>query len=269
MSVVLDDYYSPLVDPNRLPPETWARQAPMPGLELDLSRSLALIEGPLAPPIAEFDAPVHAPRRPHGYYLDNDMYGPMDAHILYAMLRHSPPRRVLELGSGYSTLVIAQALAGNGTPHEHVVVDPQPSPLVIALPGVRIERESAATVAEELFGELAARDVLFVDTTHVVKPGGEVTRLVLELLGGLAAGVVVHFHDIYRPFEYPRVFYDRFNVHWQEQYLLQAFLAYNDRFRITCPNHALWRLHRERMLAIFDGLHEGREPSGFWFERMG
>jgi hypothetical protein len=63
------------------------------------------------------------------------------------------------------------------------------------------------------------------------------------------------------------VFYDLFNVHWQEQYLLQAFLAYNSRFSVLCANHALWRLRRERVTPLFEGLRPGREPSGFWFVR--
>jgi Methyltransferase domain len=267
LAVIRDDYYSPLVDASRLPPETWDREAPMPGLELDLGGALALIEQRLAPLIAEFHPPVHELDQPLGFYLDNPMYGPMDAHILYAMLRLESPKRVLELGSGYSTLVIQQALSRNPSPCEHVLVDPHPSPLVSSLPAVEVRTESAASTPKELFVSLDAGDVLFVDTSHVVRPGGEVVRLVLELLPTLAAGVVVHFHDIYRPYEYPRVFYDVFNVHWQEQYLLQAFLAFNERYRVVCPNHALWRRHRERMLHTFPGLHPGREPSGFWLER--
>src|SRR5205807_9593176 len=96
---------------------------------------------------------------------------------------------------------------------------------------------------------------------------GEVVRLVLEVLPGLAPGVIIHFHDIFRPFAYPRIFYERYNVHWQEQYLLQALLAENPNFRIVLANHALWRLHPERMKLRFEGLREGMQPSGFWLER--
>ena len=94
-----------------------------------------------------------------------------------------------------------------------------------------------------------------------------VTRVVLETLAGLARGVLVHFHDIYRPFAYPRVFSETFNVHWQEQYLLQAFLAFNPHFEVLCANHALWRLSRERVRELFPALRDGMEPSGFWFRR--
>ncbi len=93
-------------------------------------------------------------------------------------------------------------------------------------------------------------------------------RLVLEVLPALEPGVIVHFHDFFRPFEYPRVLYDAFDVHWQEHYLLQAFLAYNSRFEVLISAHALWRLRRERVKQLFAGLMEGTEPSALWLRRL-
>jgi hypothetical protein len=81
------------------------------------------------------------------------------------------------------------------------------------------------------------------------------------VLPELRPGVVVQFHDFFRPFEYPRVLYERFDVHWQEQYLLLAFLAYNASFEILCANHALWCVERDRVKALFPALQEGMEPS--------
>ena len=131
-------------------------------------------------------------------HLDNPWYGPMDAHVLYAMLRHSPPQRVLELGSGFSTLIIDRALRVNpgATTDSHDVIDPFPSPVLTGLRGrVRIREVSGAAVDPELFERLEAGDVLFVDTSHSVRPGGEAIRLVLDVLPTLNPGVLVHFHD--------------------------------------------------------------------------
>jgi hypothetical protein len=270
LDVVRSDFNSPIVDARALDPTIWDRQAPLRGLELDLDAQLRLIEEQLAPFIAEFRPPSHAQADPLAFYVENRWYGPMDAHVLYAMLRHSPPARVLEIGSGYSTLVIAEALAANaaaGRPAAHEVIDPHPSPLLRSAREPHTRAESAADVEEAPFAALRAGDVLFVDTSHVVRPGGEVVRLVLEVLPILAPGVVVQFHDIYRPFEYPRVLSERFNVHWQEHHLLQGFLAYNPNFSVICANHALWRLRRERVIELFPGLREPMQPSGFWFVR--
>lgn len=271
MHVVRADYYSPIVDPSALPNSVWDRAAPMPGLALDLDAQLELLRS-WTSLLREFDPPLHPdPRRP-GFFLDNGWYGPMDAHVLYAQLRQLKPGRVLELGSGFSSLVADLALARNaadGRPARHVVVDPFPSELTAHL-GDRAEviAISAAELDSGRFAALGDGDVLFVDTSHAVRPGGEVVRLVLEVLPSLAPGVLIQFHDIFRPFEYPRVLYERFNVHWQEQYLIQAFLAFNLQFEVLCANHALWRLRRPQVQSLFPALREGMEPSGFWFRKQ-
>jgi hypothetical protein len=254
LDTVVAGFYSPIVNVDELPEHVWDRQAPTPGIDLDLDAQLAMIEHELMPLTDGFRPPP-----------ENPWYRPMDAHLLYAMVRRQEPARVLELGSGYSTLIIQQALAaGGGASHE--VVDPHPSEL-IPPEGLTLHRESAATVPGSVFDALSAGDILFVDTSHVVRPGGEVVRVVLEVLPSLRSGVIVHFHDFFRPFEYPRVLYEQLGVHWQEQYLLQAFLAYNPNFEVLCANHALWRLRRERVKRLFPELRAGMEPSALWFRR--
>jgi hypothetical protein len=253
LDAVRADFNSPVVDPGALPAAIWERESPMPGLELDLDRQLEMIEGRLLPLTGDFQAPA------------NPWYGPMDADLLFAMVRAGRPSRVLELGSGYSTLVIQDALE-DGAIHE--VVDPWPSPLLVRLGGrLNVRTESAAAVPEPLFDALGDGDILFVDTSHTVRPGGEVVRLVLEVLPKLRAGVIVQIHDFFRPFEYPRVLYEQFNLHWQEQYLVQAFLAFNAGFEVLLANHALWRLRRDRIKSLFPALREGMEPSALWLRR--
>jgi predicted O-methyltransferase YrrM len=257
MAAVRADCYSPIVDPAVLPPEIWEQPAAMPGLELDLDGQLGRLEHRLSPLFPEFSPAA-------GFQLGNPWYGPMDAYVLYAMVRFLNPARVLELGSGYSTLVIQGALAESA---RHEVVDPAPSPVLTNVSArVTVHTESAARVSEGLVGALEPSDILFVDTSHTIKPGGEVTRIVLELLPALKPGVVVHFHDFFRPFEYPRVLYERFNVHWQEHYLVQAFLAYNPGFEVLCANHALWRLRGEPVKALLGQAGEGTVPSALWLQ---
>jgi hypothetical protein len=252
LDTVRSGFYSPIVRPQTLAPAVWERPAPMPGLELDLDAQLRMIEQELVPLMAGFSAPP-----------ENPWYRPMDAHLLYAIVRRNRPARVLELGSGYSTLVIQQALEAGA---RHEVVDPHPSALIPS-DRVAVHRQSAAAVPQRLFDGLGARDILFVDTSHVIRPAGEVVRVVLEVLPALAAGVTIHFHDFFRPFEYPRVLYEELDLHWQEQYLLQALLAFNERFEVLCANHALWRLRREQVKRLFPDLREGMEPSALWFRR--
>ncbi len=270
LHVVRADFNSPIVDTWALAPETWHRPGPLHGIDLQLERQLSMIEQELAPFIAELDVPLHPEGDRTALHLDNPWYGPMDAHVLYALLRHSPPARILELGSGFSTLIIDRAMQANpnAAAYTHEVIDPFPSPLLADVRGpVRVREVSGAVVEPAVFERLEDGDLLFVDTSHSVRPGGEVVRLVLDVLPTLRPGVLIHFHDIFAPYPYPRILYERFNVHWQEQYLLQAFLAYNPKFVILLSSHALWRAHMNRAMGLFPGLRAGMEPSAFWFRR--
>jgi len=273
LDVVRADFNSPIVDPDELAPEEWDRPLPLDGLDLDLDRQLEMVGDHLRPFIEELVVPVAPPPDRLAIHLDNPWYGPMDAHTLYAMLRRIKPRRVIELGSGFSSLFIDLALETNLIQDtkeraSHEIVDPFPSPVISRLGSrVSLSVQSAASVGLERFTSLESGDVLVVDTSHVVRPGGEVVRIVLEILPALASGVVVHFHDIFLPYAYPRVFYERYNVHWQEQYLLAAFLAFNPHFRVELSNHALWRLRRDAVGALFGGLRVGMQPGAFWIVR--
>jgi hypothetical protein len=125
----------------------------------------------------------------------------------------------------------------------------------------------AEDIPLEVFTELADGDVLFIDTTHTVKPGNDVLRLLLGILPALAPGVVVHIHDFFRPFEYPRFFFEA-GSYWQEQYLVQAFLAFNEQFEVLIANHALGRLESDRLRAVIPGLPAGPPPgSALWLRR--
>jgi hypothetical protein len=118
------------------------------------------------------------------------------------------------------------------------------------------------------FAALGSGDVLFIDTTHTLRPANDVLFLLLEAVPALAPGVIVHVHDVFRPYEYPRELLDTFGAYWQEHWLLQALLVQNDRFEVLAANHALFR---DRLPALrelvptLDGVDHA--PSGFWFRR--
>ena len=272
--VVRADYYSPVPDLAALPAGTWTDAAPMPGVDLRIDASLHFLQRELAPFIAEYAPPDDPPGTAHGYHRSNSMYGVVDGEVLYAMIRHLKPERITEIGAGWSTRVIRDAAAVNardGRPvRRHRIFDPSPGEVaarmgdeadLVALP--------AEAIPGEVFAELAAGDVLFVDTTHTVKAGGDVVRLLLEVLPALAEGVVIHVHDFFRPFEYPRFLLADHGVVWQEHYLLQAFLAFNDRFEVLIANHALGRLRRDAVAAVIPGLPATSPGSALWLRVRG
>jgi len=269
LQVVLKTYYSPIPDLTQLPEGVWEARDPLRGIAFDLDAQMAFVEAELTPHIAGLAwgtdvAPAHA------YEPSNDSYPLADARVLYAMVRHLRPRRIVELGSGQTTRVIAQACRENardGGPAELRAFDPFPTALDDGLPGLtELARVKAQDVPEEVFAGLQAGDVLFVDTTHTVKIGSDVNHIVLRVLPLLADGVIVHVHDIFLPYEYPRFFFADYALYWAEQYLLQAFLAFNSSFQVLCAVHALAREQPARLQAC-GVLDLGETGSSFWLRR--
>jgi Methyltransferase domain len=167
---------------------------------------------------------------------------------------------------------MAQACRENaaaGDPARLRAFDPFPTAIDDRLPGLaELGRTKAQEVPPEVFSELAAGDVLFVDTTHTVKIGSDVNHIFLRVLPLLAEGVLVHVHDIFLPYEYPRFFLEDYALYWAEQYLLQAFLAYSSDFEVLCGVHALARECGDRMVAT-GFLDAGATGSSFWLRRRG
>jgi hypothetical protein len=271
--VVPRNYYSPVPDLDLLPEYIWERRSALGGVELQIDRAMELVESELAPFVKELEVSTDGPKPPGEFFLRNQNYESVDAELLYAILRARKPRRVLELGSGYTTLLIGAACRRNaedGTATEHVAFDPFPRAQIFGAappPPTRFEPTSATDVPLDAFRELRAGDVLFVDTTHTVKLGSDVNYIVLDVLPMLAPGVVVHFHDVFLPWEYPRQWFETMQYYWAEQYLLQAFLAFNDAFEVILPAQALAREHPDRLGAVVPSFAAGVSPGAIWLLR--
>jgi hypothetical protein len=258
--LVRDSYYSPLVDLDSVPREQPLR--PMPGIAFDSAEQLGFMREVLGPFLSELDIPDDD--EGGALHLHNGAYEAGDAETLYAFVRARRPARVLEIGSGNTTRIIARALAANGA-GEHVVYDPFAAAALDQLADIR--RISASEIADSEFAALAAGDILFVDSTHIVKLGSEVNRVVLEALPTLATGVAIHFHDIFLPWEYPFGYFVYQRMYVNEQYLLQAFLALNPDYRILLALQAVGRLHPTEMAELIPSVRRGAAPAAFWIER--
>ncbi len=269
LQVVLKTYYSPIPDLAQLPAEVWVTRDALTGVAFDLDAQMRFVEDSLAPHLRANLWSSDLPPR-HAYDPGNDSFPRTDAALLYAMVRHLRPKRIVELGSGQTTRVIAQACRENtadGAAARLRVFDPFPTAVDDSLPGLtKLARIKAQDVPDAVFEELESGDVLFVDTTHTVKVAGDVNHIVLRVLPQLAPGVIVHVHDIFLPYEYPRFFLADYALYWAEQYLLQAFLAFNSDFEVLCAVHALTRDRAERMVAA-GALARGDTGGSFWIRR--
>ncbi len=255
-------YYSPipaLKDVRRREAEIFAKPETLPGIDLRVSDQLELVAT-----LGEasrghtFAARRRANER---YYFENEFFNLSDAVVLHAMLRWLRPRRLVEVGSGFSSAVILDAddqfLSGELA---CTFVDPFPKRLMSLLTGSDRERhlvvdKPVQDVPLETFQTLERDDVLFIDSSHVAKVGGDVNYLLFEVLPSLREGVVVHVHDIGYPFEYFRdwVYAGRA---WNESYLLRAFLMFNSDFSVLVFNAFLASFHSaevEKHLPQWDG----------------
>lgn len=246
------------------------------GVDMNESGALELLRQIFPPYCAEFRRlfPVEEASEADGFYLLNGLFMAGDAHAYYALVRHHKPGTVIEIGSGFSTLVAAAACRRNlqdGNKTRLIAVEPYPSEaLKRGVQGLdELIAEKVQTVDLQLFTSLKAGDVLFVDSTHVLRPGGDVQRIYCEILPRLAPGVLVHIHDISLPKPYPRCYFEN-HLYWNEQYLLQAFLTYNSRFEVVFPAAHMYFKHPVAMTAAFPEIAQMRqrypqaEPSSFW-----
>jgi predicted O-methyltransferase YrrM len=231
-------YASPLPDPadisGVLPKLTGDGGHPA-GVELNAFAQLDLLAalGPLA---ADPGFPAH-PTPGWRYCYENPFFTYADAAVLHALLRHLRPRRVIEVGSGYSSAVMLDTRDRHPEVRpEFVFVEPHPDRLHSLLtPADRgtctVVESRVQWVPVDEFRTLGDGDVLFIDSSHVSKIGSDVNYLVFQVLPALRPGVWVHVHDIFWPFEYPKAWYD-LGWAWNEAYLLRAFLQYNAAFEV-------------------------------------
>ncbi len=181
--VVPHNYYSPIPDLSGLPKDVWERRSDLCGVDLDPDAGIEFLERKLAPFVDEMDFQTEDPGEPGVFFLRNAAFESVDAELLYGMIRSIRPKRVLELGSGYTTLLLNMAVKRNaeeGSPAEHVAYDPYPREHVLgkSVPEpTRLEAISATDVPLAVFTELEAGDVLFVDTTHARLQAGKRRQL--------------------------------------------------------------------------------------------
>lgn len=203
---------------------------------------------------------------PAGYFWSNGLFSFSDAMSYYAMIRLRRPRTVLEIGSGFSTLVAAQAVADNGS-GRIICVEPFPRPWLSRLPGVElVQRRAQSLQADEVNGWLGDGDLLFIDSTHSVKIGSDCLHLYLRLLPRLAHDLHIHVHDVFLPWGMPRDWALQQHIYWTEQYLLLAYLIGNPRCATVFASH----YGHLRLPADMEALMHGRHPHGggsFWFHQ--
>ncbi len=246
VSILPVHYYSET--PNVLELErdksVWAMKSELPGIPAGLDQQERNLKEVCLPYQQEYAGnPFYNEAVKQGF---GPGYGYIEAQALYATVRFLKPQRIIEVGSGVSTFCMLAAAHANqsetGRMTSMTCIDPFPSPKVRLSTEIKLLAQKVQQVPVETFASLGPSDLLFIDSTHTVKPASDVNFLVLEVLPRLRSGVTVHFHDIHLPYDYQPDVLTTF-YHWAETSLLRAFLINNSRAKIR---FCLSQLHHER-----------------------
>lgn len=206
------------------------------------------------------------------YYFDNGAFGSGDAEFLYQLIRLKKPKRIIEVGSGHSTLMAIKAVKKNaaerpGYACEHVCIEPYLAPWLEST-GVQVVRQKIEELPVSFFERLEADDLLFIDSSHVIRPDGDVLFEYLEVLPTLKRGVIVHVHDIFSPRDYPAEWVHDWVRFWNEQYLLEAFLTHNREWKIIGALNYLHHHHAEAFRSVAPFSTPEREPASFYIQKI-
>ncbi|MCL6261226.1 class I SAM-dependent methyltransferase [Aquiflexum sp. TKW24L] len=265
---ILDHYYEPMINPKKYLTKSLREDRELPGIDYNVKEQLELLanfkynEELLKFPISN--------KIDTEFCYDNNYYSSGDAEYLYNIVRHFKPQRIIEIGSGNSTLMVRNAIEANKIDHtdyqsKHICIEPYEQPWLEKL-DIELIREKVENIDKSFFEILEQNDILFIDSSHIIRPQGDVLFEYLELLPTLKSGVLIHVHDIFTPKDYLNEWVLENHFLWNEQYLLEAFLTYNSEFKIIGALNYLTHNYRNEFAAkcpIF-ATQQGREPGAFW-----
>ncbi len=269
-------FYSPIPDTRELRKnfKSWYREGDLAGVDFRLNEEIALVNEGLRAYAAECNKlPAYSEVLAQGY---GEGFSAVDAHILHTMIRHVKPRKMIEVGSGVSTVFSLNALSQNnqetGAPSRLTCIEPYPLDGLCKLQResvIDLVRKPVQEVSLELFRTLGPNDVLFIDSSHVLKLDSDVSYLYLEVLPNLNKDVIIHIHDISWPYPTPPPEEWIFKRHmfWTEASLLHAFLIHNSAFKILLCSSYLYHKSPDVLPSVFE-VSPTNTPSSMWLQKI-
>lgn len=265
--VVPRHFYWPIPDTKELLLYDFDKQFPLDGINFNDFAMLSLLKE-----IAKYREEYS------DIYAESSYESNGDGAILYGMVRELKPPKIIEIGSGYSTRVSSAALYRNNVEGEVegeiIAIEPYPEDVLINLvkknKKITLIQKKVEELGLELFKKLNPGDILFIDSSHNVKCGNDVHFIYLYLLPQIPVGTIIHAHDIRFPYEYPQNWLLDKKYFWNEQYLLQMFLAFNSSFKVLFAGNYMNEKYPEIMQESLVGLGNSNNgwPGCFWFERI-
>ena len=204
------------------------------------------------------------------FCIQNGSFESGDAEFLYQFIRRIKPKKIIEIGSGNSTKIAQLAIKQNRllTGHDtaHICIEPHEQPWLEEISGITLIRERVEALNFDWTSELNRGDLLFVDSSHMIRPQGDVLFEYLQIFPKLSAGVFVHIHDIFTPKDYLKSWIIEHVLFWNEQYLLEALLSNSNRYEVVAALNYLKHHHYNQLSLICPYLSSNSEPGSFYFK---
>ena len=241
-------FYSPVVSKNEIEEyedQIWKDIKEIPGIDLNLETQLSLLKK-----FEEYYDKIpfkHDKAEGLRYYFNNQGYSYTDAIMLYSFIQHFKPENIIEIGSGFSSTVMLDTKDSMETKINIQFIEPYPQLLYSLFKKhdfeCKVYDTKVQSVPLQVFSELKENDILFIDSSHVSKTGSDVNFEIFQILPVLNSGVIIHIHDIFYPFEYPKEWV-RLGRNWNEDYLVKAFLMYNKDYEILLFSDYIHKHHK-------------------------
>ncbi len=265
---IRNHYYQPLFK-DKLLKKDLSLERKLPLIDLKINKQLKLLE--------EFkyseeltNLNLNKLKKKNKFYFGNGSFEAGDAEILYQFIRYFKPKNFIEIGSGNSTLMAMEALNQNfkkdSIPSKHICIEPYEMKWLDQInTNIKVKRELVENIDLSFFECLSENDILFIDSSHIIRPQGDVLKEYLEIIPSLKPGVIVHVHDIFTPRDYLDSFIREHVLMWNEQYILEALLSNSYRYEILCSLNYLHNNHYSNLKKCSPYLSKNMTPGSFYF----
>ena len=265
---ITNHYYEPLFDTEHLT-EKLSKERTLPGIDLNVDEQLSLLDSFKSE--NELSELKGVKEDDLEFAFNNTTFESGDAEYWYNLIRLKKPKRIIEIGSGNSTLLAIKSIQKNKEDDtsydcEHICIEPYEMPW-LEKSGVTVIRELIENVDLTIFEQLGENDILFIDSSHIIRPQGDVLVEYLQILPRIKNGVIVHIHDIFTPRDYLKEWIVDEVKFWNEQYLLEAFLTENEKWKIIGALNYLHHDFYEELNSKCIHLDPSREPGSFYIQR--
>lgn len=273
--LIPNHYYEPIPDTRDINDNFWAQRLTTKPITFEIANQLKLLETLAIKYRKEYTKlPSNPTSNSLQYYVNNVSFCAVDGDVYWSLIRHFKPRKIIEVGSGFSTLLAISALEKNKKDGQHsnlIVIDPYPSKKIAR----KISNKSNLILKKvqemppSLFQQLQKNDILFIDSSHILKIGSDLYHIFLKILPILRKGVIVHFHDIFLPNEYPKDFILKSHYFYNEQYFLYSFLLYNNSFKVLLASDYIRSKYPKKLKEYFPSFSEKNlNPVSFWVQKI-